>query len=180
MSEPQDSTEIEVEPAQETQQTPAVADDVLPDTLYLMPVPHRPFFPGQVQPIGINPAEWQSTLEALQREGHGLIGLSYVEMTDSGNAEPRQFPEIGCAVRLHRSPMAADQRRAETVSGQFQPPPAQPAGRFLCRADHCEGGGTARNPGYATAALTYGKSTDPAAQGARGGGVAGPDYQSGQ
>ena len=109
MSEPQDSTEIEVEPAQETQQTPAVADDVLPDTLYLMPVPHRPFFPGQVQPIGINPAEWQSTLEALQREGHGLIGLSYVEMTDSGNAEPRQFPEIGCAVRLHRSPMAADQ-----------------------------------------------------------------------
>ena len=109
MSEPQDSTEIEVEPAQETQQTPAVADDVLPDTLYLIPVPHRPFFPGQVQPIGINPVEWQSTLEALQREGHGLIGLSYVDVADSRSAESRQFPEIGCAVRLHRTPMTADQ-----------------------------------------------------------------------
>ena len=30
----------------------AVADEVLPDTLYLMPLPHRPFFPGQVQPVG--------------------------------------------------------------------------------------------------------------------------------
>ncbi len=37
---------------------PAVADEVLPDTLYLMPVPNRPFFPGQVQPVTINPGEW--------------------------------------------------------------------------------------------------------------------------
>ena len=30
---------------------PAVADDVLPDTLVLLPLPGRPFFPGQVQPV---------------------------------------------------------------------------------------------------------------------------------
>ena len=35
--------------------TPAVADDVLPDTLVLLPLPGRPFFPGQVQPVSFNP-----------------------------------------------------------------------------------------------------------------------------
>ena len=39
--------------------TPAVADEVLPDTLYLMPIPQRPFFPGQAQPVAINLEQWQ-------------------------------------------------------------------------------------------------------------------------
>ena len=95
--------EVQVEPSEETQQTPAVADDVLPDTLHLIPIPFRPFFPGQVQPIAINPVEWESTLAAVQSAGHGLIGLSYVDMTGSGGVEPRQFPEIGS----HRSRSAS-------------------------------------------------------------------------
>jgi ATP-dependent Lon protease len=44
---------------------PAVAEDVLPDTLVLLPLPGRPFFPGQVQPIGLNPDQWQETLQAI-------------------------------------------------------------------------------------------------------------------
>ncbi|MDH3879744.1 MAG: endopeptidase La, partial [Desulfobacterales bacterium] len=97
-------------PGEESQaQAPAVADDVLPDTLYLMPIPNRPFFPGQVQPVAINPQEWDSTLDAVAQAGNGLIGLSYVDQVDPGGIEPRQFPEIGCAVRLHRAPMTADQ-----------------------------------------------------------------------
>ena len=114
MSEQDESPAIEVEPPEGAgAQTPAVADDVLPDTLHLMPIPYRPFFPGQVQPIAINPVEWESTLAAVKRAGHGLIGLSYVDRSDAGDAEPRQFPEIGCVVRLHRPPNAGDQ------SGQF-------------------------------------------------------------
>ena len=88
---------------------PAVVDDVLPDTLYLMPVPNRPFFPGQVQPVAINPQEWGSTLEALGNAGQGVLGLSYVERSGPAAVEPRQFPDIGCVVRLHRPPVA-DQR----------------------------------------------------------------------
>ncbi|MCB1853793.1 MAG: LON peptidase substrate-binding domain-containing protein, partial [Halieaceae bacterium] len=88
---------------------PAVVDDVLPDTLYLMPVPNRPFFPGQVQPVAINPQEWGSTLEALGKAGQGVLGLSYVERSGPAAVEPRQFPDIGCVVRLHRPPVA-DQR----------------------------------------------------------------------
>ena len=86
--------------------TPAVVDDVLPDTLYLMPIPNRPFFPGQVQPVAINPQEWGSTLEALGKAGQGVIGLSYVDRAEPSAVDPRQVPDIGCVVRLHRPPVA--------------------------------------------------------------------------
>ena len=83
MSEHEQPVDMEDTPGpDEGPHAPAVADDVLPDTLYLMPVPNRPFFPGQVQPVGINPREWGKTLEAVDQAGHGVIGLSYVNQVD--------------------------------------------------------------------------------------------------
>ena len=118
MSEQEQSGEPAVEPQSESRQAPAVADDVLPDTLHLIPIPHRPFFPGQVQPIAINPHEWGSTLEAVRAAGHSLVGLSYVDMAESSGAQPRQFPDIGCVVRLHRPPgLPAEQAGHFLVQG---------------------------------------------------------------
>ena len=97
----------------EGSKAPAVADDVLPDTLYLMPVPNRPFFPGQVQPVAINPQEWSETLKSVTESGQGLIGLSYVPQNDSGQIDTHQFPVMGCVVRLHRPPVPREQE------GQF-------------------------------------------------------------
>ena len=113
MSEQEEPLDATVVDAGNGAHAPAVADDVLPETLYLMPVPNRPFFPGQVQPVAINPKDWGSTLEAVGKSGQGLIGLSYVDQSNPASLDPRQFPEIGCVVRLHRPPMAADQQ------GQF-------------------------------------------------------------
>jgi ATP-dependent Lon protease len=113
MNEREPPLDIEMDSPEQGQQSPALVDDVLPETLYLMPIPHRPFFPGQVQPIAINPREWATTLEALSNAGNGVLGLSYVDMAGSNNAEPRQFPEIGCVVRLHRPSIAAES------AGQF-------------------------------------------------------------
>ncbi|MEP4146823.1 MAG: endopeptidase La [Halioglobus sp.] len=113
MDQQDDVVEAEILEPEESTRTPAVADDVLPDTLHLMPVPNRPFFPGQVQPVAINPDEWAETLKGVGESGSGLIGLSYVPQNDSGEIDPRQFPEIGCVVRLHRPPVASDQE------GQF-------------------------------------------------------------
>ena len=39
----------------------AVADDVLPDTLHILPIGTRPYFPGQVQPVVVNMATWGQT-----------------------------------------------------------------------------------------------------------------------
>ncbi len=81
---------------------PAVADEVLPDTLVLLPLPGRPFFPGQVQPVALSPATWQSTIDAIATQGTNLLGLVYVDEADPTNASIEQFPETGCVVRLHR------------------------------------------------------------------------------
>ncbi len=91
-------------------QTPAVADDVLPDSLYLIPVPQRPFFPGQVQPVAMDPEEWGGTIRAVMESANGVVGLAYVDQQQlAGEApEPRHFPDMGCAVRLHRPPVMAD------------------------------------------------------------------------
>ncbi|MEM7690894.1 MAG: endopeptidase La [Pseudomonadota bacterium] len=90
--------------------TPAVADDVLPDSLYLIPVPQRPFFPGQVQPVAMNLEEWGGTLKAVTEQANGLVGLAYVNQKQHAGEEPqpRHFPDIGCVVRLHKPPMVAD------------------------------------------------------------------------
>jgi ATP-dependent Lon protease len=102
MSEQEQAAEAAHSSADEAPHTPAVVEDVLPDTLHLIPIPQRPFFPGQVQPVAINPGEWGSTLEAVGKAGHGLIGLCYVDRATAAGVEPRQFPEIGCVTRLHR------------------------------------------------------------------------------
>lgn len=90
--------------------TPAVADDVLPNSLYLIPVPQRPFFPGQVQPVGMDPEEWAGTIKAVMEKSNGVVGLAYVDpgQLKGGEPEPRHFPEMGCVVRLHRPPMMAE------------------------------------------------------------------------
>ncbi len=87
---------------------PAVAEDVLPEALVLLPLPGRPFFPGQVQPIGLNPEHWNATLKAVAEQGSGLLGLAFVGDTNPLEATPKDFPEMGCVVRLHRPPAAPD------------------------------------------------------------------------
>jgi ATP-dependent Lon protease len=86
--------------AGDTAKAPAVADEVLPDTLYLIPVPQRPFFPGQVQPVAINPEEWAGTLKSVAESGQGRGRvLSYVDPQQfrRRSAEPRHFPEMGAS-----------------------------------------------------------------------------------
>ncbi len=97
--------------------TPAVADEVLPSTLHLLPVPNRPYFPGQVQPVVINPEQWQSTLDAVAQSGAGLLGLSYVDTEHPEQAGTGQFPAIGCVVRLHRPPIGGDNAGQFLVQG---------------------------------------------------------------
>ena len=55
---------------------PAIADEVLPDTLYLMPIPQRPFFPGQAQPVAINLEQWKETLKTIDKSGQSVLGRS--------------------------------------------------------------------------------------------------------
>ena len=82
----------------------AVPEDVLPDTLYIMPINSRPYFPGQVQPVVVNFEHWRATLGKLTEAGQRVMGLSYVSGENSQQATSSEFPNMGCVVRLHQMP----------------------------------------------------------------------------
>ncbi|MGB1271037.1 MAG: LON peptidase substrate-binding domain-containing protein [Endozoicomonas sp.] len=73
----------------------------LPDKLYLIPVPNRPFFPAQVQPLVFSSNEWRETLQRVEQSPHKAVGLSFVGGMPGDNISPEDFPEIGCVVKIH-------------------------------------------------------------------------------
>lgn len=82
----------------------------LPDKLYLIPASNRPFFPAQVQPLVFTTAPWEDTLRRVIQSDHSTMGLSFInELSDSDQATPDQFPEIGCAVKIHNLVEVDDQ-----------------------------------------------------------------------
>lgn len=95
----------------------AVANDVLPDTLYVLPISSRPYFPGQVQPVAVNLEKWKTTLQAVAATGQNVVGLAYVDGLEPDQVGADDFPEIGCAARLHQLPGNGDQHGQFMVQG---------------------------------------------------------------
>lgn len=88
---------------EETDSGLALADEVLPERLLVLPVTGRPFFPAQVQPIMVSRALWEETLKRVEKTDHKLLGLVF----NSGNVseeapDPESLPIIGCVVRAHK------------------------------------------------------------------------------
>ena len=97
--------------ADESTRSPALIADVLPDNLCLMPIPHRPFFPGQIQPVVVNAGEWESTLERAVSQDNGLLALVFVPDRTPGELPRERVPATGCVVRLHRPPQTQDKHQ---------------------------------------------------------------------
>lgn len=90
--------EVETKPSKDL----ALAEDIMPDELYVLPVNGRPFFPAQVQPIIMDAENWAETIQLVEESEHQLIGLSFVN--DKGAREvpsTSRIPNIGCVVKIH-------------------------------------------------------------------------------
>ena len=80
----------------------ALASDVLPAEICLLPQSTRPFFPGQVMPLLIDAEPWEATLRTVQEEKHGIIGLLLVRTETTDSLQTRDFYTMGTACRIHR------------------------------------------------------------------------------
>ena len=80
----------------------AVADEVLPNTLYILPLSERPFFPAQVLPLLLNVDPWLPTLEKVTEKEPHLVGLTVVKPDSPENATPEDFFTTGTVVRMHQ------------------------------------------------------------------------------
>ncbi|PNE01144.1 ATP-dependent protease La [Alcanivorax sp. MD8A] len=79
----------------------ALPDQLRPQRIYLIPVRHRPFMPGLVQPVMLDKQIWEQTLERVSQTPHQSLGLVYVGDKDPDTVELEDFPEYGCLVKVH-------------------------------------------------------------------------------
>ncbi|MHA3025769.1 MULTISPECIES: endopeptidase La [Chromohalobacter] len=77
--------------------------EYLPERIYLLPIHNRPFFPAQVQPLVIHRERWQETMDRVDNTPHHSVGVAYVGDAGVDELGPDDFPEIGTAVKVHRT-----------------------------------------------------------------------------
>lgn len=81
----------------------ALPEDVLPDTIYILPLLSRPFFPAQVQPVAVDLDPWEETLERISLDAQSAVGLVYTENSSSDAPSTQDFKQIGCVVKVHKA-----------------------------------------------------------------------------
>ena len=99
MDEP--SGNVEIIP-REGARHPARPDEVLPETLQLVPLSSRPYFPVLIQPIVVDKEPWGEGLKRVANSAHKLVGLSFVNQMPDDNARPEDIAEVGCVARIQR------------------------------------------------------------------------------
>ena len=117
----------------------ALPEDVLPDTLYLLPVSSRPFFPSQVQPVMLDAELWQETLERTSELPQNVLGLVYAEKSKDKPPSIDVFKSIGCVANVQKEStengkitfLAQGIKRFEIVEWLTQTPPFLARVRYL-------------------------------------------------
>ncbi|QRV25782.1 endopeptidase La [Marinomonas foliarum] len=81
----------------------ALPDDVLPETLFILPISSRPFFPAQVQPVMVDAEQWEDTLERIAEHPQAAVGLVYADKKAKKEPSVDEFRSIGCVARVHKA-----------------------------------------------------------------------------
>ncbi len=79
----------------------AVATEVLPDTLIILPLSDRPFFPPQTLPIVLDAEPWLDSMRRVGDTAHHLAGLVMGDRNENKHHDPGDFAGVGTAVRVH-------------------------------------------------------------------------------
>ena len=87
---------------------PARPDEVLPETLQLVPLNSRPYFPVLIQPIVVDKEPWGEGLKVVAESAHKLVGLCFVTRPVEDEPRPDDLAEIGCVARIHRIQKTGD------------------------------------------------------------------------
>lgn len=72
----------------------------LPGSLFVIPVNNRPFLPAQVQPIEVDAAQWEATIQRVADTPHHCLALSYSASKFDEAIEADQLSRMTCAVKL--------------------------------------------------------------------------------
>ena len=103
----QNITNISEDDVQDTMELVGIKD-ALPDTLHILPLANRPFFPHQVIPLIVDNEPWAETIKEITDSSHKLLGLILVKTENVSDAKIEDFYTMGTVCRLHRVVQAED------------------------------------------------------------------------
>ena len=72
-----------------------------PDSLYVLPLNEKPFFPAQTLPLIMNEGPWLETVQNIGENQHHLVGLLLARPESADEVTPDDFYGIGTLVRMH-------------------------------------------------------------------------------
>jgi ATP-dependent Lon protease len=84
----------------------AIASEILPSTLHLLPLSERPFFPAQALPLLMNEEPWLETVQKVGEAPQHAVGLMLSRVEETEQSAPSDFHVVGTVVRMHQ-PMRA-------------------------------------------------------------------------
>lgn len=78
-------------------------DEILPDTLQLIPLASRPYFPVLVQPVVVDQEPWGQSIKKVEETAHKIVALSYANIPAGKDLpELEDIALIGCIARIHK------------------------------------------------------------------------------
>lgn len=77
-------------------------EDLLPDTLQLIPLSTRPYFPVLVQPVVVDKEPWGEGIKVVGESAQKLIALSWANAPADSVPVPEAISAVGCVARVHR------------------------------------------------------------------------------
>lgn len=81
---------------------PARPNEVLPETLQLIPLDSRPYFPVLIQPVVVDQEPWGEGIKVVSESAHKLVALNFVKPGTQGIPTPDDISEVGCVARVVR------------------------------------------------------------------------------
>ena len=85
----------------------AISNQALPQTLYILPLSERPFFPAQTLPILMAEDPWLDSIKKIGESQAQVGGVLLVRREEEEDATTDDFYETGSVVRLHH-PIRSD------------------------------------------------------------------------
>ncbi len=86
----------------------AVAAEILPGSLHILPLYDRPFFPIQTMPLVLDSEHWLETVKAVGETAQHAVGLISVHPQEKSPPEHQDFAAVGTAVRVHNPTRSRD------------------------------------------------------------------------
>lgn len=82
--------------------------DVLPSSLFLLPTPARPVFPGQIIPVLLAKDLWRETFSAVEKDGHDVVGVLYAGKKTGDDLTWEDMDRMGTVCRVHKAQESDD------------------------------------------------------------------------